>query len=100
MVEEFFFRGYLINRFSEWLGKYKGCFLSSFLFGLAHIISQLAQQGWDAWNAALMFGLQTFIGGVIFGLIFIAAGNIWPGVIIHISTNMYLNRILQLINFM
>jgi membrane protease YdiL (CAAX protease family) len=97
LVEEFFYRGYLMNRFSEWLGKYKGCLISSSLFGLGHIISQLAQMGFSVWVSALIFGLQTFIGGIIFGIIFIKAENIWPGAIIHISVNMYLNRILALL---
>jgi len=37
LVEEFFFRGYLMGRFCEWLGDIKGMLLNAVIFSLAHM---------------------------------------------------------------
>jgi membrane protease YdiL (CAAX protease family) len=96
LLEEFFYRGYLMNRFCNWLGNGKGLFLSSFIFGLGHVISRVADHGFGIIDRALITGGQAFLGGLIFGLIYLKARNIWPGAILHISTNMYLGRLIAL----
>lgn len=92
LLEEFFYRGYLMNRLCEWLGGGKGLFISAFIFGLGHVIARIADHGFDILGSALLTGGQAFLGGLIFGLIFLVARNIWPGAILHISTNMYISR--------
>jgi membrane protease YdiL (CAAX protease family) len=94
LLEEFFYRGYLMNRFCDWLGTQKGLFLSSFIFGFGHVTARVADHGFGILDQAFLTGGQAFLGGLIFGLIYLKARNIWPGAILHISTNMYLPRIL------
>jgi membrane protease YdiL (CAAX protease family) len=91
LLEEFFYRGYLMNRLSNWLGNSKGLFWSSFIFGVGHITSRVADHGFGVIDRALITGGQAFLGGLIFGFIFLKARNIWPGAILHVSTNMYLS---------
>jgi len=97
LLEEFFYRGYLMNRFCEWLGNGKGLLLSAFIFGLGHVIARIADHGFGILDQALLTGGQAFLGGLIFGLIYLKSRNIWPGAILHISTNMYLFRIIEII---
>lgn len=95
-IEELFYRGYLLRRMCNWLGNWRGLLMTSLLFGLGHIISRLAQHGFDVLGPASFVGLQTFLGGLLFGFVFIKAGNIWPSAIIHVSMNMYLGRVIEL----
>jgi membrane protease YdiL (CAAX protease family) len=95
LLEEFFYRGYLMSRFCEWLGNGKGLLLSAFIFGLGHVIARVADHGLGILDRALLTGGQAFLGGLIFGLIYLRVRNIWPGTILHISTNMYLSRIIE-----
>jgi membrane protease YdiL (CAAX protease family) len=96
LLEEFFYRGYLMNRLCNWLGNGKGLFWSSFIFGLGHVVSRVADHGFGIIDSALITGGQAFLGGLIFGSIYLKARNIWPGAILHISTNMYLGRFIVL----
>lgn len=89
-AEEVFYRGYVMTRICQWLGKYRGLLVTSLCFGLGHVISRVADQGVAYLLPAMNVGLQTFFGGLIFGIIYLRAKNIWPSVILHISTNMYL----------
>ena len=88
--EEVFYRGFIMTRLCQWLGKYQGLLATSFIFGLGHILSRLADQGMDFFLPAMSIGLQTVFGGLIFGFIYIMARNIWPSSILHVSTNLYL----------
>jgi membrane protease YdiL (CAAX protease family) len=94
LLEEFFYRGYLMNRFCEWLRSWKGLLLSAFVFGFGHVIARIADHGLGILDRALLTGGQAFLGGLIFGLIYLKARNIWPGAILHIATNMYLSRLI------
>lgn len=89
LLEEFFYRGYLQRRFCDWLGDWKGLLLISFIFGLGHIISRIADHGFSAFQPGTIAGAQAFLGGLIFGYIYLKAKNIWPSAILHISSNMY-----------
>jgi membrane protease YdiL (CAAX protease family) len=66
--------------------------LSSFIFGLGHVIARIADHGFGILDRALATGGQAFLGGLIFGAIYLLTKNIWPGAILHISTNMYISR--------
>jgi membrane protease YdiL (CAAX protease family) len=96
LAEEFFYRGYLLNRFCKWLGDWKGLFLSALLFGLGHIIARLAEHGLGSIIPATQAAMQAFLGGLIFGYIYLRAKNIWPSAVAHVSSNMYIYRIIAL----
>jgi membrane protease YdiL (CAAX protease family) len=97
-IEELFYRGYLLQRMCNWLGDVRGLLITSFLFGLGHILSRLAQKGFTILGPASLLGFQTFLGGLLFGLIYLRARNIWLSAILHISMNMYLGRMMELLS--
>jgi membrane protease YdiL (CAAX protease family) len=90
LAEEFFYRGYLMGRFCEWLGNLRGLLVNSFVFSLAHLIFIFSKYGFTLNANDLVLGFQTFMGGLILGYIYLKAGDIIPGSILHISLNMYL----------
>jgi membrane protease YdiL (CAAX protease family) len=92
VAEEVFFRGYLTGRLCRWLGNLRGLLLSGLIFGLAHIVSRVSQHGLAYPRQDALLGLQTFLGGLLFGFIYLRAGSIVPGAILHVATNAYLGR--------
>ena len=96
MAEEVFFRGYLLQRLVEWLGDRKGLTLSAVAFGFAHIVSRVSQHGLEYPLHDAMLGLQTFLGGLLFGYIYLRARSLYPGAILHVSVNLYLDRFIKL----
>jgi membrane protease YdiL (CAAX protease family) len=97
VAEEVFSRGYLMARLCDWLGRWKGLILNALLFGLAHVISRLAQYGLLYPDRLFFVFTQTFASGIILGLIYLRSGNIIPGVIFHTSTNAYLPRLVAML---
>lgn len=93
LVEEFFFRGYMMRRFCEWLGDRWGLFLNAIIFSLAHLIFLFTINNFHLVWGDLMIGFQTFMGGLLLGYIYLKAGDIIPGSIIHISLNVFLARL-------
>ena len=93
LVEEFFYRGYLMGRFCEWLGDVKGLLLNAVIFSLAHLVFLFSRYGFAYLQINLIIGFQTFMGGLLLGYIYLRAGDIIPSSILHISLNMYLSRL-------
>jgi membrane protease YdiL (CAAX protease family) len=98
LAEEVFNRGYLMRRLCDWLGDRQGLLLSSLLFSLSHVLSRLSQHGFKYPLNDLSLGFQTLIGGLILGYMYLRAKNIVPPAIFHVSTNMYLERTITLLN--
>lgn len=69
-VEEWFFRGILLNHF--------GLFISAILFGLAHLLPFDRLWIWSAWTMA---------AGLLLGLIYQASGSLLLVSLIHASIN-------------
>ena len=63
LVEEFFYRGYLMGRFCKWLGDIKGLLLNSVVFSLAHLVFLFSRYGFAYFQSDLIVGFQTFMGG-------------------------------------
>jgi membrane protease YdiL (CAAX protease family) len=97
VAEELFSRGYLMTRLREWLGAWKGLVLSALLFGLAHVVSRLAQHGLRYPDRLALVFLQTFAGGLLLGYMALRAGSIVPGAIFHTSMNAYLPRLIAML---
>ena len=98
VAEEIFSRGYLMTRFCGWLGNRKGLVLNAFIFGFSHIISRMSQHGFNYLFRDAMTGVQTFFGGLLLGFIYLRSKNIVPGSIFHVSTNVYIPRLLELMS--
>lgn len=93
LAEEFFYRGYLMRRFCEWLGEVLGLFLNATIFSLAHLVFLFTINNFYLVRGDLIVGFQTFMGGLLLGFIYLKAGDIVPGSIIHISLNVFLARL-------
>lgn len=78
LVEEWLFRGVLLSHF--------GLVLSSFLFGLCHLIPQPKLWVWSFWSFAM---------GILLGLVMQLSGSLWLCASIHAGVNalliLYLN---------
>jgi membrane protease YdiL (CAAX protease family) len=97
VAEEVFSRGFLMARLCDWLGERKGLFLNALIFGLAHVVSRLAQYGLRYPDRLAIVFVQTFAGGLLLGTIYLKAKNIVPGAIFHMSTNAYLPRLMSML---
>jgi membrane protease YdiL (CAAX protease family) len=89
LPEEFFFRGYLLTRFKGWLGDRRGLLLNSLLFGLGHLVSRLTQHGLGYAPSALFIGLQTFLGGLILGYLYLRSRTVLVPAGSHILLNLF-----------
>jgi membrane protease YdiL (CAAX protease family) len=93
LAEEVLWRGYFQKRVSEWIGSHKGIIFSSIIFGLGHIISIHAQEGYLIPRHAVETLVQTTMGGLIFGYLFHWSKSIWPSAILHLFGNVFLFRL-------
>jgi len=73
VAEEFIFRGLIMTRLSQAMPGWLAVLLSSAIFGACH--------GHPVW-----FG-YTFVVGMVFGLIDLRAGSIWPSILAHVAFN-------------
>jgi len=93
VAEEVFSRGYLLTRLCDWLGKGRGLVLSALIFGLSHVVSLVSQHGLSYPMSDLMIFVQTFVGGLLLGYVYLRAKNVVPGSIAHVAGNLYISRI-------
>ena len=93
LAEEFFYRGYLMGRFREWLGDFRGLLLNVAVFSIAHLIFLFTRHDFTLVWGDLVVGFQTYMGGLLLGYIYLKAGDIIPSSILHISLNVYLSRL-------
>jgi membrane protease YdiL (CAAX protease family) len=93
LPEEFFYRGYLMGRFREWLGDFKGLLLNAVVFSIAHLIFLFTRHDFTLVWGDLVVGFQTLMGGLLLGYIYFRAEDIVPSSILHISLNVYLSRL-------
>jgi len=72
-VEELFFRGFLFQGFRQKYGWVNGAFLSSIIFGLAHL--------------DLVALIPTSILGFLLAYMYHRSNSVWPGIILHVLVN-------------
>jgi len=72
-VEELFFRGFLFQGFRQRYGWIAGAFLSSIIFGLAHL--------------DLAAFIPTSILGFLLAYMYHRSNSVWPGIILHVLVN-------------
>jgi membrane protease YdiL (CAAX protease family) len=73
IVEETFFRGFLFQGFRQKYGWISGAFLSSAIFGAAHL-------------DPVAF-IPTFILGFLLAYMYHRSNSVWPGIILHVLVN-------------
>ena len=90
LFEETLCRGFLFNAFKDYFGDskkgiYLSVFLSSFIFGLFHLLN-LVDKPYLVIGTICQVLYATF-GGVLFAVIYYRTQNILPGIILHASFN-------------
>lgn len=95
--EEIYYRGYLMTRLGDWLGERTGWYLSALIFGIAHIWSRFNSYGMAYAGPALIIGLSTFIGALIFGYMLMRTKSLYPPIVAHIATNMFAGGIVAVV---
>ena len=73
VVEELIFRGLMMTRLSQAVPGWLAAVLSAAIFGVCH--------GHPVWFA------YTFVIGLLFGLIDLRLGSIWPSILAHVAFN-------------
>jgi CAAX protease family protein len=76
ICEEFVFRGFLMWYFAIWTGPIPAALISSAIFGFGHIYLGLRHVP------------QTALVGLIFALIVLATGSLWPAIVIHAAVDL------------
>jgi membrane protease YdiL (CAAX protease family) len=92
-AEEILWRGYLQKRLSDWMGSHIGIVLSAVLFGLGHLVSIHAVEGYLLPLDSLVTLVQTTIGGLIFGYLLHWSKSIWPGSLLHLFGNVLFSQL-------
>lgn len=86
LVEEIFFRGFLLNKFWQTTGFWRANLASSLLFALVHF------PGWFALGRAMPLVATDALGLLVFGLVFGWAmkktGSLWTAYILHALNNL------------
>lgn len=98
VAEELFSRGYLMRRLCDWLGDHKGLLLNALIFSLSHVASRISQHGLRYPVRVATVSVETFVGGLLLGYIYLRAKNIVPGSILHVSTNLFIPRIIEMLS--
>ena len=93
-AEEVLWRGYFQNRLCHWIGAHKGIIIAAILFGLGHLLSIHAIEGYLDARHALPTFIQTSSGGLILGYLFYWSRSILPGAILHLFGNAFLFKII------
>jgi len=76
VCEEVLFRGFVLWYAGVWAGPVLAVAISSILFGFAHLYLGVTHV------------IRTAIVGVIFALIVLAAGSLWPAMLIHAAMDL------------
>ncbi len=85
--EELLFRGYLFQRVVELVGPTGGIIAFALLFTMAHA----ANSGFDA-----LPSLNLFLGGILFGLLWLKSGSLWMVIGFHAGWNLCLGPLFGL----
>jgi len=76
ICEEIMFRGFVFWYVSVWTGPIIALVLSSVLFGFAHVYLGFSHV------------IKTSVVGLVFAIIVLASGSLWPAIIIHAVMDM------------
>ena len=95
--EELFFRGYVQSRLNGVFGRPwrilgaslgPGLLLSALLFGLIHVFNPTRPYE-GRWEVAWLWGVNAFLGGLLYGYLRELTGSIWAGAVVHALSGEY-----------
>ena len=73
-------RGYIFQNVEEWLGSAVALLITSFLFGLFHILNP---------NASLVAVLNVGLSGLAFGYAYLVTRRLWLPIAFHFAWNFF-----------
>jgi membrane protease YdiL (CAAX protease family) len=82
VCEEILFRGFLLNKFSEFMSFTKATLVTSLLFVFVHLPSWLIVRDWS-FNEIISGGLYVFLISLIFSVLVKKSDSLYPGMIFH-----------------
>ncbi len=83
VCEELLYRGFLLWYLGHWLGPVASLALASLLFGIGH--------SYQGWRGMVLTGLV----GAILGVVYLAAGSLYPAMLLHAAGDMHAGTIAQ-----
>ncbi len=90
--EEVGWRGFLVPRLIQWIGLEKTLLLTGLIWCVWHLpllISGLYMPGTPMWFKLPMFLIMIGAASVIFAILTLRAGSVWPAVVMHSAHNVY-----------
>lgn len=87
LMEEIYFRGFLLNVFSRGMGFWRANAASSALFALVHFPGWFAM-GFFAAPSVAFDALGIFVFGLVFGYAMKKTGSLWPAYALHALNNL------------
>lgn len=92
IMEEILFRGLILYALvSTWGNSRRGLlvavFVSAVLFGALHFVNLAGGQA----DVTALQALESFISGILYGALVLAAGSVWPAVVLHSGINLLAN---------
>ncbi len=94
LIEEVYFRGFLLNKFWQATGFWKANAASSALFALIHIPGWFALDRFATPLQLAVDALGIFVFGLVFGWAMKKTGSLWPAYLLHALNNLLVVAIL------
>ncbi len=88
LVEEIYFRGFLLNKFRQAAGFWRANLASSALFALIHLPGWLAAGRLASPPQLAADALGIFVFGLVFGWAMQRTGSLWPAYLLHALNNL------------
>ena len=96
LVEEIFFRGFLLNAFWRASGFWRANLASSALFALVHLPGWFAAGRFASPPQLAADALGIFVFGLVFGWAMKRTGSLWPAYLLHALNNLLVVTIVGL----
>lgn len=93
LVEEIYFRGFLLNKFWQTMGFWRANFASSSLFALIHFPGWFALGNFSS-PLVVTDALGLLVFGMVFGWAMKRTGSLWPAYALHALNNVLVTVVL------
>ena len=95
LIEEVYFRGFLLNKFWQTIGFWNANAASSALFALVRIPGWFALDRFATPLQVAVDVLGTFVFGLVFGWAMKKTGSLWPAYALHALNNLLVVAVLR-----
>lgn len=95
LIEEVYFRGFLLNKFWQTTSFWKANVASSALFALIHIPNWFALDRFATPLQPAADALGIFVFGLVFGWAMKKTGSLWPAYALHALNNLLVVAVIE-----